>query len=277
MVNAQTWLENIPNWKTAKVIYGTKDHLKQQVLGGANIQELDGDLTIDGLGDLEELNLVKTGKLDNVTISNCPNLKIINLGDSGVKHLKLGPGLEGLLRLDISISSFTTDSSRKLNELDLSHVSNLKVLKCHGELTTKLIGFEKLVQLQHFDTNIDLEAKNVILIPTKEFSKWKENLDIITGPGGLDLLKGGLGPDKDDVDPIKLNKLKNKPDIPITKEQWDNDYSTRPTKKEVNQLINIIEKQNHAIEEFGDKLDDYRPEFRVKWKAEIVDVSKLRN
>jgi len=127
-------------------------------------------LTIDGLGDLEELNLVKTGKLDNVTISNCPNLKIINLGDSGVKHLKLGPGLDGLLRLDISVD-LITDSSRKLNELDLSHVSNLKVLKCHGELTTKLIGFEKLVQLQHFDTTSVLDAKKVILIPTKEFSK----------------------------------------------------------------------------------------------------------
>jgi len=210
MVDAQTWLQNFPNWKTAKVLYGTIDHLKWD-LQETNIQELDGDLTIDGLNDLEELDLWKAGKLDNITIRNCPKLEIINLGNSGVKKLNLGPGLDGLLCLEVSID-FINDPSRKLNELDLSQVRNLKLLKCHGDLTTNLLGVEELVQLQHFETSTDLNAKSVVLLPTKGFKKWKENLNIITDPkSGLDLLKGGLGTDKDDVDTTKLNGYKNRP------------------------------------------------------------------
>jgi len=285
MVNAQTWLGSIPSRENAKTIYGTNDYLKQN-LQGTNIQELDGDLTIDGLVNLEELGLIKTRKLDNVTIRNCPKLRIINLGDSGIKNLNLGPGLDGLLKLDIGITSFTIDPFRKLNELNLSQVKNLKVLKCHGGLTTKLIGFEKLIQLQHFDTSTILDDKNVVLIPTKEFNKWKEQLDIITGPSGLDLLKGGLGLDKDDVDLAKLNGYKNRPIQDQLNKELNKiknllgvgvndplpaDWETKLAKK------TDLEAANHKIKEYGDGLKadlNLSDSTLPTWRSEIT---KLKN
>jgi hypothetical protein len=46
--------------------------------------------------------------------------------------------------------------------------------------------------------------------------------------------------------------------------------------RKINELIGIAEKLNKAVKKYGDELDDYQPNIRDEWKAEIVDLSKFK-
>jgi len=161
---------------------------------------LSGDLVIENLNNLEDLNLRDVRELNKIVIKNCPKLKKINLLDSGIKQLEVGPGLDQLEELSIGFEIDSTDrpTPRKLDKVDFSNITNLKSFKCVGVQETELIGFEKLTQLESF-----LGAKGV-KIPTNKFNSG----------------------------------------VPITKDQWDKDYSQRPTKKEferIQKLHKLIE------------------------------------
>jgi len=217
-INAQIWLDNIlttlpTGRKNIKTILSRKTTVSGATPGLPIIEQLNGELKIEDFPELELLDLDSVNELDKLTISNCPKLQRINLPNSGIKKLELGSGLDSLLYLDFSFELNMTDRSgpRSLDELDLSNAPNLKVIKCYGTHDTKLKGVEKLFQLQKLDSGDVITDTEVVTFPVEEFRKWKKRLDdITTGPDHLDLLKGGSGTDKDEVDPDKLKNYKQK-------------------------------------------------------------------
>jgi len=150
-INVQDWLTTkVTDLKNAKQIYGTKDGKYSSDKG--NREFLTGDLLIESLNDLEELDLYDVRELNKVTIKNCSKLKKINLLDSGIKQLEVGPGLDRIEELNIGfeINPIDRPTARRLDKIDLSNVTSLKILKCVGIQETELIGFEKLTQLETF-------------------------------------------------------------------------------------------------------------------------------
>jgi len=213
--NAQTWLDNLGIDKNTE----TEIYAEKPSVPGATpamvAEELNGELRIENFPELELLSLKDVGELDKLNVNNCPKLKEIDLQNSGVLKLELGSGLDSLVFLNFSfeVNAFHgRPNPRKLDELDVSNASNLKVIRCLGIHETKLTGIEKLTQLQQFDSGDDTDDTEVAVLPTGVFREWKKNLDAITvtDPNHLDLLKGGSGVDKDEVDPNKLKNYKQK-------------------------------------------------------------------
>ncbi|CAI2162264.1 13541_t:CDS:2 [Funneliformis geosporum] len=165
---AQTWLNNLGIDKnTRKRIEGVKSSVG--VLSPTNPrEELKGELKIEDFPELEELDLEDVRELDKLVIKNCPKLREVILLNSGVKKLELGSGLDNLLFLDFSFDTDVDDRpvERKLDELDLGNVPNLKVLRSCGVQQTNLKGIEKLTQLQTLDSATKLGGANLSQIPT---------------------------------------------------------------------------------------------------------------
>ncbi|CAI2194967.1 1508_t:CDS:2, partial [Funneliformis geosporum] len=261
--------------------------LENQVLVEVKKEFLTGDLVVENLNKLEELILYDVRELDKVIIKNCSELKKISLFNSGVRQLELGLGLGKIEELSIGfeINPIHRPTARKLDEVDLSKITNLKSLKCVGVQETKLSGFEKLTQL--------------------EFFRGDE--------------KGGSGSDKDDVDPVKLNDYKNRPTkgqldqelnkiktllglkkqlvkktdldkvqnkvkeyenglklktrptssnsgVPISKDQWDNDYSKRPTRQELEK----VQKDKEKVQKLHDLIKNGAiSKFKDEWKKKL--------
>jgi len=164
--NAQNWLATkVTDLKNAKQIHGTKDgkHSQEE----KDREFLTGDLVVENLNELEELNLYGVGELNNVVIKNCSGLKKISLFNSGVRQLEIGPGLNQIEELSIGfeIDPINRPTARKLDKVDLSKVTNLKELRCVGVQETELVGFEKLTRLEVFRGNENVK------IPNKKFSK----------------------------------------------------------------------------------------------------------
>lgn len=85
--------------------------------------------------------------------------------------MELGSGLDNLLILDFGFEIDPADRpvARKIDELDLSKVPNLKTIRCIGEQETKLKGVEYLTQLQFLSSGADVNDTTVVLLPTEIF------------------------------------------------------------------------------------------------------------
>jgi len=118
---------------------------------GINLS-LKGELIVEGFPNLKLLNLEDARELDKLVVKDCPKLEQITIQNSGVKKLELGPGLDNLFLLDFSFQIDPADrpTARKVDEVDLSNVPNLKSLCCYGEQETELKGIEKLTQFKFF-------------------------------------------------------------------------------------------------------------------------------
>jgi hypothetical protein len=193
-IDAQTWLNEEINKgnidkNTSYEIYSiaSGSGITTPLTPGAPRLKLNGELRIEEFLKLEELDLTDAKELDKLVVKNCPNLKEINIPGSGVKELELGPGLDDLLSLNFSFDVSAGPASRKLDELDLSNVPNLKILHCFGVHETKLKGVEKLTQLQFFSSGTSLVDKTVVLLPTNIFREWKEGIKEVLGITDVDL------------------------------------------------------------------------------------------
>ncbi|CAG8722500.1 9510_t:CDS:2 [Funneliformis caledonium] len=153
---AQTWLNNLAIDKnTVDVIEGVK--VSVGVLSPTNPkEELKGELKIENFPELKELNLEDVRELDKLVIKNY-----------------------------FSFETKVNDrpNERKLDELDLSNVPNLKVLKCSGIQQTNLKGIEKLTQLQSLDSGDELDDTTVVSDDLPD--SWKT--DLATKLGGANL------------------------------------------------------------------------------------------
>jgi hypothetical protein len=105
--------------------------------------------------------------------------------------------------------------------------------------------------------------KSEDLKPTDLPPNWKTELARIPGlesnqkPTDYDTIKNGLkgwtdafGDKKPSDITNRMTNLEKRPDIPITKEQWENDYQNRPTRADFNKEKRTrIEKENDLIKE----------------------------
>ncbi|KLL02381.1 MAG: hypothetical protein MRERC_2c123 [Mycoplasmataceae bacterium RC_NB112A] len=182
MVDAQVWLNDKYPDKSVKEIFG-RNPSSGSTTALLPTETLTGELKIENFPDLEEIELVDSRELDKLIIKNCPKLERVNVQDSGVKELEIGLGVDNLLFLDFSFETDLTDRPipRKVDELDLSNVPNLKVIRCFGEQETKLKGVENLTQLQFFSSGTSVNDTTVVLLPTEIFREWKEGLKQVLG------------------------------------------------------------------------------------------------
>jgi len=153
---------------------------------------LEGELIIEGFPNLKLLNLEDARELDKLVVRDCPKLEQIIIQNSGVKKLELGPDLDNLFLLDFSFQTDPVDrpTARKVDEVDLSNVPNLKVLYCLGGHETELKGIEKLTQLHYFGGGAYFyqeEISKVVKLPTHIFREWKEGIKEVLGITNVDL------------------------------------------------------------------------------------------
>ena len=144
MINAQIWLnEKYSNPEQVQEISNFSDQ---------NLEVLEGELNIVNFPNLERINLGNSKNLIKLTITNCSQIKWIDIFDNQIAEIN---GLNNLLELE-----YLNCADNQLITLDISNNAKLKSLFCFNNPQLAKEGFkgvEKLVQLKQFNCDEDLK------------------------------------------------------------------------------------------------------------------------
>jgi len=265
--------------KITKVTISNCPKLKKLCLESNEIKEI---VFKDKLPNLTELRL-GDNQLTKVDISNLPALSFLNLTYNSITDIK---GIEYLTNLHmISLFENPGFNGRQYREWgdaikDLLGIPLTNPLPdtWKNDLKVKLDGLKN----QPGQKELENKIKSLLGIGVNDLlpSDWekqlvkKTDLDNANNKirGYEDGLKADLGLNDSTLPNWRneIAKLKNRPAsnpvFPITKEQWDNDYSQRPTKQEFEK----IQKLHNAIESGAKK------KFGSDWKKEL-EIEKYYN
>jgi len=262
-----------------KVTVSNCPKLKKLHLESNKIKEI---VFKDKLSNLTDLRL-GDNQLTEIDISNLPALSVLILPSNSITDIK---GIEYLTNLHvISLANNPGFNGRQYREWgdaikDILGIPLTNPLSntWKDDLRVKIDGLKNHPGQKELENKI----KNLLGININNPlpSDWENQLvkkvDLDNANNKIKEYEDGLKTDlglsdstlpnwRNEIDKLKKRPASN-PAVPITKEEWDNDYSQRPTRQELEK----IQKLHNAIR------DGVIKKYGSKWKQEL-EIEKYYN